>query len=171
MCRLIWKVIMISWLLIVSTDQYSIAQSDPIFQKDSVFIPLLNNKSKVVVNSFKIYSKDNCIQFLNNPSYNYLKFIFSKEKDSIATPLLKFQSSIEIKSGKKSFYKKDWAIYQESNQLFFVLLLPLNYLKTLSEDGITEILVNEKIVANFSKSETNKIKQVANYLIKSSTTH
>lgn len=171
MYRLLWKVLEKLYLLIFFTTQGSIAQSELIFQKDSVFIPLLNDKSKVVANTFKICYKENCLQFLNTSSYNYLKFIFSIEKDSLPIPKLKYKSSIEIKSGRKSFFKKNWEVYQEFNQLFFVLLLPSNYLKTLSEDGITEILVNEKNIMNFSKKQTDEVKKVANYLMKSDTTH
>ncbi len=136
------------------------------FEKQSVYIPLVDRQKPSEVLLYPISSKNLLLQFCIYSNQPYLKIIFSAEKDTVKTqPIEKFKSEIEIKSGTKVYYKKDWAIYQENNQLFFVLLLPANYIKTLLSDGITDILIDNKFSFTLSKKETKEIKAIANCLI------
>lgn len=142
------------------------AQNQIITQKNYLYLPLIDIKNKVECDYVEIRSKNKFIQFITNNSNRYLKVFFSARKDTVQTsPIEQYKTEIEITSGTKSYYKKDWPIYQESNQLFFVLLLPSNYLKTLSTEGITEILISNKTEISFSKKESNQIKNIANFLL------
>lgn len=146
----------------VSIAQHSPIQSD----KKYLYLPIVDAKNKIECTVIEQSSKNCTIQFVNHPPHLYLKVFFSPQKDTIQTPPVeKFKSELEIKSGTKSYYKKEWNIYQEGNQLFFVLLLPSNYLKTLSTDGITEIIIGNITTVSLSKKETQNIKQTATYLL------
>jgi hypothetical protein len=156
-----------SVIFFVAVFNHIIAQNNCCFTvSQDVFLPIVDTKNKIEVSFEEICQKSSCVQFLSHNKSVYLKTIFSITKDTLSVPPQeKYKTEIEIKSGNKTYYKKDWAIYQESNQLFFVLSLPSNYIKTLSLYGITEILIDNKPVIIFSKKETNKIKEISNYLL------
>ncbi|RME19848.1 MAG: hypothetical protein D6799_00385 [Bacteroidetes bacterium] len=135
-------------------------------EKKNLYLPLIDTKNKLECSVIEHSSKTYTLQFLEHPPHIYLKVIFSYQKDTLTgPPLKKYRSELEIQSGNKSYYKKEWDIYQEGNQLFFVLLLPSNYLKTLSTEGITEIIIGNSATISLSKKETQNIKQIANYLL------
>ncbi|GIV27051.1 MAG: hypothetical protein KatS3mg027_0865 [Bacteroidia bacterium] len=135
-------------------------------QNIKAYIPLVNSSDKVECSSYELCQKDKCIQFLKYGSNIYLKVFFETTKDTLKSqPIEVYKREIEIKSGTKSYYKREWSIYHENHQLFFVLLLPTNYLKTVSSDGITKILVNNQEVISYNKKETQNIKDIANILI------
>jgi len=156
-----------SVIFFVAVFNHFFAQSNCCFTvSQSVFLPIVDAKNKIEVSLEEICQKSSCVQFLTYNKSFYLKTIFSITKDTLSLPPQeKYKTEIEIKSGNKTYYKKDWPIYQESNQLFFVLSLPSNYIKTLSLYGITEILIDNKPVIIFSKKENNKIKEISNYLL------
>ncbi|MCX7729566.1 MAG: hypothetical protein N2203_08860, partial [Bacteroidia bacterium] len=134
-------------------------------EKRSLYLPLIDAKKKVESEVFETGSKNFVIQFIKYSQNIYLKVLFSQQKDTINTaPIEKFKTELEIQSGTKIYYKKEWSIFQENNQLFFVLLLPPNYLRTLSAEGITKVLIGHSTTLTLSKKETKEIKQIANYL-------
>lgn len=136
------------------------------FQDLKIYVPLINTKESVPCKVLDYCKNKQCIQFIKHNQNNYLKVIFGAEKDTLfGTAVEKYKSEIEIQSGTKTYYKKEWSIFKETNQLFFVVLLPSNYLKTLSSDGITEILVNNQSVVSFSKKETRQIKDMATTIL------
>lgn len=135
-------------------------------QTVEVYIPLVHPLDKVKCKSYRLCSKNKCIEFLKYASNFYLKVFFEITKDTLKSPPIElYKKEIEIKSGAKTYYKKEWPIYHEDHHLFFVLLLPTNYLRTLSTDGITEILVNNQSVVSFSKKETRQIKDMATTIL------
>lgn len=155
--------IVLSFKLFFSSFLFS--QNQISFEKKTLYVPLLDQKNKIEAEVAEIPVKNNSILFIKHNSNNYLKVIFSTQKDTVHTPPVeKYKAEMEIKSGNKSYYKKEYSIFQESNQLFFVLLLPTNYIKTLSTDGITEILIDNQTKISLSKKETKQIKETAAYL-------
>mgnify|MGYP005847581973 CR=1 FL=1 len=136
------------------------------FEKQPIFVPLIDAKKPIDADVSKLEVKTGPIQFIKHTSGSYLKVSFSVEKDTVTdAPVLKKKSELEIKSGTKVYYKKEWAIYQEKNHLFFVLALPSHYLKTLASKGITEILIDTRTVISLSKKETQQIKDRAAHLL------
>lgn len=145
---------------------YSIPQNSISSEKKDLYLPLIDTKNKIECTVIEHSSKTYTLQFLEYPPHLYLKVLFSHQKDTLTgPPIKKYSSELEIQSANKSYYKKEWNIYQENHQLFFVILLPSNYLKTLSTNGITKIIIGNTITLTLSKKETRKIKQTANYLL------
>lgn len=118
------------------------------FKKQPIFVPLIDAKKPINANVSEFQVKTGPIHFIKHTSASYLKVSFSIEKDTVEkdtvadAPALKKKSKLEIKSGTKVYYKKEGAIYQKKNHLFFVLALPSNSLKTLASEGISELLID-----------------------------
>lgn len=146
---------------------FILAQSTLQFEEQSLFIPLIDSQNKVECKYLSLSHKEQKMYFIKHSSGHYLKVTFEQQKDTVFShPVEKFKTEIEIKSGNKSYYKKDWKVFQENNYLFFVLLLPPNYLKTtLANEGISEILVGNQSIITLSKKESQQIKEMANYLL------
>lgn len=136
------------------------------FKKQPIFVPLIDAKKSINADVSELQVKTGPIQFIKHTSGSYLKVSFSIEKDTVAdAPVLREKSELEIKSGTKVYYKKEGAIYQEKNHLFFVLALPSNFLKTLASEGISEILIDTRKVISLSKKETQQVKDRAAHLL------
>ncbi len=146
---------------------FILAQATLPFEEKSLFIPLIDLQNKVECKYLSLSHKEQNIYLIKHSSGHYLKVTFEQKKDTVFShPIEKFKADIEIKSGTKSYYKKDWKVFQENNYLFFVLLLPPNYLKTtLANEGISEILVGNQSIITLSKKESQQIKEMANYLL------
>ncbi len=130
----------------------------------------MNNQTYSEVEAIDCISENNCtIEFQKNKnSDKFLVIYFTKkgiDTSAIGIPQKKYNAEIEIHSGSKLFYKKDIPVYKEKDKLFFVLLLQINYLKTLTQDGITEIDINNKYKFILSKKEARRTKELANCLL------
>ncbi len=154
-----WQVLIAN---IFITLNFNLAQKNCPFTIDSIYIPSI--KQNVLANIYTLKSKNIQLNFIKYQNQSYLKVIFETLQDTSYQIIERFKSEIEIKSHSKLYYKKNYPIYAEKNQLFFLLLLPPNYIKTIISDGITEIIVMQK---NFklSKKETSQIKDIAQCLL------
>lgn len=135
---------------------FIIAQKNCPFVQENVFLPDINQN--VPASAINLSDKNLYLKFIQYQKQSYLKVIFDTSSDSTDKITEKFKSEIEIKSNSKLYYKKDYPIYLEKNHLFFVLLLPPNYIKTLINDGITEIIVLQKTF-KLNKKTTKQIKE------------
>lgn len=136
------------------------------FQYQQSFLPPIADTT-IYSHSIAItHEQSHSIQFHKVNQQTYIKVIYDKIKPNHHQCIQIRSSELEIKSDTKSYYKKNIPIYQEADKLFFAIPLPPNYIKTLAEYGITEIIVDTKTM-HLHKKETNQIKQIAQCLLNS----
>jgi hypothetical protein len=123
---------------------------------DSCMLP--QNKEKQEVKILEVKIKNNYqIQFIKHYPNNYLKIIV---KDNLGFGQT---SSLLLLSNKKQYYTKTIKLeIIDKTSAYFLLELNSNYLVTLKENGLTNIIFNEKVEFVIPKADSELIKKNAN---------
>lgn len=126
------------------------------FKTDSCYLPLNKIKQEVEILEVKI-KNDYQVQFIKHYPTNYLKIIV---KDNLGFGQT---SSLLLLSNKKQYYTKTIKLeIIDKTSAYFLLELNSNYLVTLKENGLTNIIFNEKVEFVIPKADSELIKKNAN---------
>ncbi len=149
--------IIIQFILILSSC-LGFSQTAPCkpLKTDSCILPPLLAKQEVQM--LETIIKNNYqIQFIKHAPTNYLKIIV---KDNLG---FGNTSSLLLLSNKKQYYTKLIKLeIIDKTSAFFLLELNSNYLVTLKENGLTNIIFNEKFEFVIPKTDSELIKKTAN---------
>lgn len=103
------------------------AQNIEITKKKQFGSSPVNAQHTIKCSIIELMFEKSIAQFIR---YSNILYLILVEKDTLKIPSIeKFKLELEALSGTKFYYKKEWSIFLEYNRLFFVLLLPFNYLK------------------------------------------
>lgn len=139
-------------------NSFCFSQSVPCkpLKTDSCVLPPLLKKQEVQM--LEVSIKNNYqIQFIKHSPTNYLKIIV---KDNLGYGN---SSSLLLLSNKKQYYTRLIKLeIIDKTSAFFLLELNSNYLVTLKENGLTNIIFNEKVEFVIPKADSELIKKTAN---------
>lgn len=96
------------------------------------------------------------LQFINNKGKFVLKITPNQKLGFLDV------GSLQIKSGKKSFFLKSTTYYNHKEPTaYFLVDVLINYIATIKDDGLTSVVFNEKFEVEFPGEDQKNIRRTA----------